>query len=335
MNQSSIKDIINKAIIANRENNYSHEKEMISNFKKAVIDNLDSFQAANSIDLKNYNGFKLDTNILEMILSKYENIDSIINDEDKISITETNLLHSKVYSNLGVVLVLFNGNTYTMLEMILLGLLTHNTIIFAYDEYMLGTNGLLISLIRNILEKDNLKMDMFQETYPIKQELFDNFKSINKTIIIGDNDFITKYLKDSTTETIVSGYNNYDIYIDSLRDIDFINKLIEANYNLNIYINNNLDYEIKDSIKVEDIDEAITQINYNSSKYSSSIFTEDEENASLFLKSIHSKNVFVNTSPTLEQQLDIKQEDLLKEKVIIMPNNIKIDYSNEKKDDIF
>ena len=41
---------------------------------------------------------------------------------------------------------------------------------------------------------------------------------------------------------------------------------------------------------------------------------------SKFIKNINSKYVMVNTSPTLEQSLDIKQEDLLKEKSILLPN---------------
>ena len=89
---------------------------------------------------------------------------------------------------------------------------------------------------------------------------------------------------------------------------------------VNIYINNNLKIKEENAIFVEDIDEAITYINYNSSKYCSSIFTEDNENASKFIDNINSKYVMVNTSPTIEQSLDISQEDLLKEKNVMIPN---------------
>ena len=114
-----------------------------------------------------------------------------------------------------------------MLEMILLGLLTHNTMVFAYNGYIGGTNGLLINMVQTILEKENLKKEMFQHSVTLRSnEFFDNFKSINKTVIIGDNEFINKYVSECTTETIVSGYQNYDIYIDSLKDIDLIKKII-------------------------------------------------------------------------------------------------------------
>lgn len=329
MEQDSVKNIINNAIIANRNNKYNYEKELVSNFAKAIKMNIKLFESTNEIDLKNKNGFKLDNNLIDKIFKKYENTEPLIKSKDKISLMDNELLNSKLYTKLGVVLVMFDGNTYTMLEMILLGLLTHNTMIFAYSGYMGGTNELLINIVQTILEKENLKKEMFQHSVTLRSnEFFDNFKSINKTIIIGNNEFINKYLKECTTETIVSGYQNYDIYIDSLKDIEFIKRILMQKLYVNIYINNNLKIKAENAIFVEDIDEAITYINYNSSQYCSSIFTEDNENASKFIDNINSRYVMVNTSPTIEQSLDISQKDLLKEKNIMIPNIYKFDGTN-------
>lgn len=336
MEQDSVKNIINNAIIANRNNKYNYEKELISNFARAIRENIKLFESTNEIDLNNKNGFKLDNNLIDKTLKKYENTEPLIKSKDKISLMDNQLLNSKLYTKLGVVFVMFDGNTYTMLEMILLGLLTHNTMVFAYNGYMGGTNGLLINMVQTILEKENLKKEMFQHSVTLRSnEFFDNFKSINKTVIIGDNEFINKYVSECTTETIVSGYQNYDIYIDSLKDIDFIKKIIMQKLNVNIYINSNLKIKLENATFVEDIDEAITYINYNSSKYCSSIFTENNDNASKFIDNINSKYVMVNASPTIEQSLNISQEDLLKEKNIMIPNIYKFDGTNIKitKDD--
>ncbi len=51
-------------------------------------------------------------------------------------------------------------------------------------------------------------------------------------------------------------------------DNDLIDKIFSQNLNINIYINSSLNLELEGAIVVEDIDEAITYINYNSSKYS-------------------------------------------------------------------
>jgi gamma-glutamyl phosphate reductase len=155
--------------------------------------------------------------------------------------------------------------------------------------------------------------------------LFKSFKTINKTIIIGDNLYINNNLKECTTEVQVSGYNNYDLYVESLEHRDVIDRILEQDLNINLYINSDLDFDTDDAVRVNDIDEAISYINYNSSLYSSAIFTSDNEHASKFMKEVNSKNVMVNASPTLEQALDIKEEDLLREKNIVVPNNIKLD----------
>ena len=78
-----------------------------------------------------------------------------------------------------------------------------------------------------------------------------------------------------------------------------------------------------DAILVDDIDEAIAQINYTGNRYACSIFTKDSQSASKFIKEVKSSIVVVNTSPTIERIIDIKQESLYKEKTIIYPNSFK------------
>ena len=326
MVKDNINLIIQNAINSKKYNNITEENKLIINLKQAIMDNYSLFETTNKIDLSNNNGFILDKKIIETIINKYINVIPLINSKDNSSITNNNLLTANIYCNLGIIHVIFDGNTYTMLELIILGLLTHNTIIFSDNGYMHGTNGLLLNVIHSILEKEKYVKEMFQHSFTISpEEFFKNFKTINKTIIIGNNDFQNKYSKLCSNDLLISGYNNYDVYIDDLEHIEIIKKIISQKLNINLYINSELKIELDDAISVEDIDEAITLINYNGSGYSSSIFTKNQENTSKFIKNISSKNVLVNASPTLEQALDIKQEDLLKEKNIILPNIYKFD----------
>lgn len=326
MVQDNINLIIQNAINSKKYNDIKKENELIANLKKAILENYTLFETTNKIDLSNNNGFVLEKNTMETIIDRYINAIPLINSKDNSTITENDLLMSNVYSNLGIVHVIFDGNTYTMLELILLGILTHNTIIFTSNGYMHGTNGLLLNIVHTILEKEEYKKEMFQHSFIIRPEdFFDSFKTINKTIVIGDSEMQNKYNKLCANALLISGYNNYDIYIEDLEHVETIKKIISQKLNINLYINSGLKVKADNAIFVEDIDEAITQINFNSSGYSSSIFTKNNENASKFIKNINSKNVLVNASPTLVQQLDIKQEDLLKEKNIILPNIYKFD----------
>jgi len=326
MVQDNINLIIQNAINSKKYNDIKKENELIANLKKAILENYTLFETTNKIDLSNNNGFVLEKNTMETIIDRYINAIPLINSKDNSTITENDLLISNIYSNLGIVHVIFDGNTYTMLELILLGILTHNTIIFTSNGYMHGTNGLLLNIVHTILEKEEYKKEMFQHSFIIRPEdFFDSFKTINKTIVIGDSEMQNKYNKLCANALLISGYNNYDIYIEDLEHVETIKKIISQKLNINLYINSGLKVKADNAIFVEDIDEAITQINFNSSGYSSSIFTKNNENASKFIKNINSKNVLVNASPTLVQQLDIKQEDLLKEKNIILPNIYKFD----------
>lgn len=326
MQENNINIIMKKAIFSKEKSNYKNEKEIIEAFSNTIKQNKSLFEATNKVDLSNNNGFLLNFNIINDILDKYSKIEPLINSNDEVILTNNNLLYSKIYSNLGIVLSIFNGNTYVILELILLGILTHNTMLFSYDGYMLGTNGLLITLIQSVLEEKNIPNEMFQHSYEITpEEYFDNFKTINKTIVIGDGDFQNKYLKLSTTEVITTGYGNYDIYIEDLTHIEVINKILEQNQNINLYVKSDLDFNNEEATIVGDVEEVITLINYSGSNYAASIFTNDNESASLFLKKVNSNNVMLNSSPTLQQQLNIKQEDLLKEKEMFMPNIYKFD----------
>ena len=60
------------------------------------------------------------------------------------------------------------------------------------------------------------------------------------------------------------------------------------------------------------------------------IFTEDKENASRFIQEIKSKMVTVNTSPSIERIIDIKQSELINEKTIIYPFDYKINKSQNE-----
>lgn len=327
MQNNNINKIITNSLQVNKDILSKNIKAIIIQIKNALEINKEAIKAANSIDKKNNNGFILDFNIIKNIFSNLEkeNLfygDVTLSQKDE----EKNILYGTQIMDIGNVVVITDGNPYTIIEMIIRNIMAGNTTIFSNNGFMFGTNQLLIQIIQSVLEQFNISKYLVQiyvsENF---DEVLSNFANIDLVVCIGNHSFQNMILNKSKNRTIVSGYENFDLYIDDVSHIEFLNKIVNTGLNIQLYINSDTNLDHSSAIMVNDIDEAIAQINYNGSNYSSSIFTKSKENASKFIKEVKSKIVTINTSPTIERIIDIKQNDLINTKIIIYPFNFKLD----------
>ncbi len=327
MQNNNINKIITNSLQVNKDILSKNIKAIIIQIKNALEINKEAIKAANSIDKKNNNGFILDFNIIKNIFSNLEkeNLfygDVTLSQKDE----EKNILYGTQIMDIGNVVVITDGNPYTIIEMIIRNIMAGNTTIFSNNGFMFGTNQLLIQIIQSVLEQFNISKYLVQiyvsENF---DEVLSNFANIDLVVCIGNHSFQNMILNKSKNRTIVSGYENFDLYIEDVSHIEFLNKIVNTGLNIQLYINSDTNLDHSSAIMVNDIDEAIAQINYNGSNYSSSIFTTSKENASKFIKEVKSKIVTINTSPTIERIIDIKQNDLINKKIIIYPFNFKLD----------
>ena len=93
---------------------------------------------------------------------------------------------------------------------------------------------------------------------------------------------------------------------------------------------NDLSVPFENYIGVEDFEEAIGQINFNTSGYSSSIFTNNYQNASIFLREIKTDNISVNSSPLVEGIIDIDINLFLIRKNMFYPSPLADGTENNK-----
>lgn len=327
MQDNNINTIISNALIVNKDILRKNIKPIINQIKIALESNKEAILQANSIDKKNNNGFILDFNIINNIFSNLENQNILYGDvtlsqKDE----EKKIIYGTQIMDYGNVVVITDGNPYTIIEMVIRNIMAGNTTIFSNNSFMFGTNQLLIQIIQSVLEQFNISKYLVQ-IYVSKNfdEVLSNFANIDLVICIGNHSLQNMILNKSKNRTIVSGYENFDLYIEDTSHIDFLNKIVNTGLNIQLYINSDTKLDNSSAIIVNDVDEAIAQINYNGSKYSSAIFTTSVENASKFVKEVKSKIVTINTSPTIERIIDIKQKDLINEKTIIYPFNFKLD----------
>lgn len=331
MEDNNINEIISNALTVSKDILSKNIKDIINQIENAIEANKDNIINANNIDKNNDNGFILNFDIINNIFSniKKENIlygDVTLSqkDDDKKIIYGTEIMDS------GNVVVVSDGNPYVIIEMALRNILAGNTTIFSNDKFMFGTNQLLIQIIQSVLEQFNISKYLIQIYITDNfDELLSNFANIDLVICIGNRNLQNIILNKSKNKTIISGYENFDLYIEDTTHLDFIKEIINTGLNIQLYINENTNLDYSNSIIVGDIDEAIAQINYNGNRYSSAIFTKSTENASKFIKEIKSKIVTINMSPSIERIIDIKQSDLIIEKTIIYPVSFKFDGNSD------
>lgn len=319
----NIREILGNATMAytNMDANIDGKK-VAKNIFELLDENKDSIEKANKIDVKNNNGFKINFDIFQKLNNEINAIEDVYRKVISMNKNENNYLEGKQTDNLGTLCLVYDGNTYCLLELVLKAILTHNSIIItSQSDYMKATNQLIVILIQRILEAYNIDKNFVQILYTSRiEELLSNSTSINKVFAIGNKNFQDRIRKVSKVEVISKGYNYFDLYIEDLTNLTFIQKIVEEEENIDIYVKSGLKVPFDDYIEVEDIDEAIAQINFNTSGYSSSIFTNNNQNASLFLREVKAENVSVNSSPLIENIVDVDINLLLIRKNMFYPN---------------
>jgi len=327
MKENDINKIINNALLVDKKNLFDNIKPILKNIKISIKDNQDILLQANKIDTKNNNAFQLSFDIIDNIFKRVEKENIFYKDVTLLQKDDNKkIIYGKQIMDYGNVVIITDGNPYLSLEMILRNIMAGNTIILVNNGFMYGTNNLIVNIVQSILENYKVSKNLIQlfitDDY---KEVLNNYANIDLVVCIGNHELQRLIIRESKNKVITSGYENFDLYIEDTKHLDFLNKIINTGLNVNLYINKdtNLDYDT--AIIVSDIDEAIAQINYNGSRYSSAIFTSSNFNASKFIREVKSSIVTVNTSPTIERICDIKQLDLVYEKTIIYPYEFNIE----------
>lgn len=321
MKENDINKIINNVLLVDKKNLSDNIKPILKNIKISIKDNQDILLQANKIDTKNNNAFQLSFDIIDNIFKRVEKENIFYKDVTLLQKDDNKkIIYGKQIMDYGNVVIITDGNPYLSLEMILRNIIAGNTIVLVNNGFMYGTNNLIVNIVQSILENYKVSKNLIQlfitDDY---KEVLNNYANIDLVVCIGNHELQRLIIRESKNKVITSGYENFDLYIEDTKYLDFLNKIINTGLNVNLYINKdtNLDYDT--AIIVSDIDEAIAQINYNGSRYSSAIFTSSNFNASKFIREVKSSIVTVNTSPTIERICDIKQLDLVYEKTIIYP----------------
>ena len=289
-------------------------KQLVKDIFIKINEAKEDILKANMIDIRNNNGFEIDFNIIGMIEAELLKIEDLYN---RIICLEDNSMEYVLNDSFGTICTIYNGNTYYLIELALKSILTRNSMIFVSNvDYMDFTNRLILILIKNVLEKYEIDKNLIQLLYVNEfDSLLSNSVSINRVFVIGDKGLQHKVKIASDIDVITFGINHYDVYIENIDDVLLFEKLLKLDY-CDIYVKTGSDLQFDDFIEVQDIDEAICQINFNTSGFSSIIFTDSGYSASYFVNNVKTNNIYVNMLPN-GMDLDFDLNLFFKKKKII------------------
>ena len=315
-------DIINKTKNVSKDKIVKNMDYIIDAYIDAINLNKELINRTISIDISENNGMPIDyktvSNIFRKVKQESIRYGKILTQERD---TKNGLVYAKTIYDKGLVVAITDGNPYLTIELILRNLIAGNSFLLVNNGYMQGTNTFLIEIFKTILEKYDISKDLINtiltENY---EEVLKYYSSINLVLAIGDSSLQQKVLSLTKNQIITSSYLHYNIYVEDIKHLDFINKILNTYYDVTLYVKEDIKPSFKNAIPVLDVAGAIVLINASGNLYSASIFTSDDNSARTFIKDIHTKKVMVNASPLLESFLDIKEEQLVDIKEIYSPS---------------
>ena len=239
MKENDINKIINNALLVDKKNLSDNIKPILKNIKISIKDNQDILLQANKIDTKNNNAFQLSFDIIDNIFKRVEKENIFYKDVTLLQKDDNKkIIYGKQIMDYGNLVIITDGNPYLSLEMILRNIMAGNTIILVNNGFMYGTNNLIVNIVQSILENYQVSKNLIQlfitDDY---KEALNNYANIDLVVCIGNHELQRLIIRESKNKVITSGYENFDLYIEDTKHLDFLNKIINTGLNVNLYIN--------------------------------------------------------------------------------------------------
>ena len=274
---------------------YKFSSDMVNKVLKAyskfISDNRNNFEKCIEIDNEKNN-----------VKTELDKLKSIIEDNERNTDFLPKFTAKKIVDGYGNICVLYSGNPYVTLKLIIIALRTHNNIIFCTDSF-LHINGLLIEGINIVVKelKYAEKIALLESNFS-EASLSVGQKYFNLVLYIGNKNSFKNVQKIFNVPTIYNEYGYMNIFIgdNSFKDI-----LLDIDK-----------YAYKNSISINyfdntDIETTIKHVNqYNLNDYFV-IFTKNSEVAYKLVSSIKAKNILINANPFENYEFYINEDKLV------------------------
>ena len=273
-------------------------EKIINNFCVFIEKSPENFEKAIKEDLK--------TNKIETSVEKLLEIAKTYKRDYPILPSFSSSIIKDGFGNLCVI---YDGNPYVTLKLLISSLRTHNNIVFFTKNYF-QTNTLLIEIF-NMISKDCKYANQFasiQNRFS-NNEIVKNQNLFDLVIYIGDKRAYQSIQKHLRIPSIFNGYKVVDIYIEDKSFKEILLQIDKHAYYNAIQVNYFNQTNIEDTIAY------INKYNLNDCFV---VFTKNSEIAYTFINSLKCKNVFINKNPFVDYEFNINENQLVYTKHIKM-----------------
>ena len=215
----------------------------------------------------------------------------------------------KIKDGFGNIGVMYNGDPYITLKLLISSLRTHNNIVFFTNNFK-HLNDLLIESLNLCCKemKYTERISNLQNNYT-KNDFIKMQNCFNLLVYVGSKREYQSVSKKLNIPSIYRGYGYIDIFIE---DKSFKETLLDID-----------DYAYENGIKINyftgtDIDDTIDYINKYNLNDCFAVFTKKSDLAYTFLNKIKSKNIFINSNPFKNYEFELNENQLVYTKNISM-----------------
>ena len=209
----------------------------------------------------------------------------------------------------GNIAVMYNGDPYVTLKMLISALRTHNNVVFFTNNFK-TLNDLLIESINIVTKELNYteRIAVLQTNFS-KNDIIKKQNCFNLLVYIGSKRDFQAVNKQLNIPSVFRGYGFIDIFIEDKSFKDTLLDIDDFAYENNIKVNYFHDTDILQTI------DYINKYNLNDCF---AVFTKNSDLAYKFINSIKAKNIFINTNPFINYEFDLNENQLVYTKNISM-----------------
>lgn len=221
---------------------------------------------------------------------------------------------SKIVDGIGNISVIYNGNPFITLKLILLGLRTHNQMYLVSNNYS-NTNAFLISLLEKHLENNQYEKRIFKILDLTQAEIFKYQENFDTLLFIGNKNEYVAITPHIRIPIIFNNYGSIYIFVDSNLDKNLKDCLLDIDHfafdnDINI---NYIELSQKSNKLLE-------QLNYYGLNQTIAIFTNHIQNIYSILNDLKCNKIFINSNHFVQDLLQFNENNFVFTKEIFTNN---------------